>query len=148
MIQVNNKFEVGQEVYTVEKSIRRVENTKKCDTCEGTGVIVYKGKNLKCPCCNNGTIVTGVDKVSMYSIDDSGKITSIRFQYANEKSNFIRYKINGTFVPEERIAQSKEDAIALCDKLNEEVTAYCNGENINLVGDSTSDDKSGIAVMI
>lgn len=118
MIQINNKFEVGQEVYIVHETGKTVQHTKKCDTCEGMGIIVYKGKKLQCPLCYNGKISTGTESIYAYSIGDHGKITSIRISYRNKDSQSIRYKVNGKFVSEDMIALTRTDAIALCEELN------------------------------
>lgn len=45
MLKVDNKYDVGQEVYVIRETIKTIQHTEKCDTCEGMGIIVYKGKN-------------------------------------------------------------------------------------------------------
>lgn len=118
MLKVDNKFDVGQEVYVISETVKTVQHTEKCDTCEGMGIIIYKGKKLQCPLCYNGKITTGTERIFAYSIGDHGKITSIRIRYTNKDSQSIRYKINGKSVPENMIALTGSDAIALCEELN------------------------------
>ncbi len=54
MLQVDNKFEVGQEVFIIEEHVKTIKNEKKCPICDGIGTIEYKGYELRCPNCNNG----------------------------------------------------------------------------------------------
>ncbi len=117
-IDVNTKFEVGQEVYIIGENIRQVRNESKCPICEGVGTIVYKGHELRCSNCNNGVVLAGIDHVSMFSIFNRGNITGIRFQYANDNSATTKYKIYGRFIPECRIFATQEEAQARCDELN------------------------------
>ena len=118
MLQVDNKFEVGQEVYIIEEEIKSIRNEVKCPICEGIGEIVHKGHKLRCPNCNNGITTVSIDRISVYSIIDRGKITSIRFQYANKNSFSVKYRIHGSFFRENRLASTEEEAIELCERLN------------------------------
>ena len=51
MLYVDNKFEVGQEVYLVTKTKERLENKCTCDVCMDRGKVTYKGYDVKCPKC-------------------------------------------------------------------------------------------------
>ena len=118
MLQVNNKFEVGQEVFIIEEHVKSIKNEKKCPICGGIGEIVYKGYELRCPNCNNGITTVSIDHVNVYLVSNRGKITSIRFQYANKDSFSIKYKIYGKYIPEDRLASTEEEAIKICESLN------------------------------
>lgn len=119
MITVDNKFEVGQEVFIVNENVKSIRNEVTCPICDGIGTIVHKGHKLRCPNCNNGVTTISIDHVNVYSVSNRGKITSIRFQYANKDSFFTKYKIYGKFIPEDRLAATEEEAIKLCEHLNE-----------------------------
>lgn len=53
MIEVNNKFEIGEEVYTGI----RVPVKYKCPICEGDGKFLYNGYEVSCSnCCGSGKL--------------------------------------------------------------------------------------------
>lgn len=53
MIQVNNKFEIGEEVYTGV----RVPVKYKCPICDGEGRFLHNGYEVKCNnCCGSGML--------------------------------------------------------------------------------------------
>lgn len=53
MVEVNNKFEIGEEVYTVI----RVPVTYKCPICEGEGKFMHNGYEVNCKnCCGSGEL--------------------------------------------------------------------------------------------
>ncbi len=118
MLTVDNKFEVGQEVYIIEENVKSIRNEKKCPICDGIGKIVYKGYELRCSNCNNGVTTVGIDRVSLFSIANRGKITSIRFQYVNQDSFSVKYKISGRYIPECRLASTEDEAAKICEDLN------------------------------
>ena len=43
MLNINNKFEIGQEVYLIEK--------KQCPVCNGKGSFYHNGYYIECPKC-------------------------------------------------------------------------------------------------
>ena len=45
-INVETKFEVGQEVFLIKKDRKVIENKEKCKICNGEGLII-----LNCPLC-------------------------------------------------------------------------------------------------
>lgn len=118
MLQVDNKFEVGQEVFIIDEKVKSIRNEVKCPICDGIGTIVHKGYELRCPNCNNGITTVSIDHINVYSVSNKGKITSIRFQYANKDSFSIKYKIYGKYIPEGRLASTEEEAIKICESLN------------------------------
>lgn len=121
-INMETKFDIGQEVYIIRENTYHINNESKCSICEGIGKIVYRGQELRCPeCSGKGTLLHGVDTVSKFSIDGQGAITGIKVQYANEICPYIKYKINKKFLSEDRLFATQEEAEARCRKLNGEV---------------------------
>lgn len=118
MLQVNNKFEVGQEVFIIDEKVKSIRNEVRCTICDGIGTIVHKGYELRCPNCNNGITTVSIDHVNVYSVSNRGKITSIRFQYTNKASSSIKYKTYGKYISESRLASTEEEAIKICESLN------------------------------
>lgn len=59
-IDVETKFEVGQEIFLIKKQKKVIETKATCDICFGTGSISYKGYDMSCPRCHgNRNIGTG-----------------------------------------------------------------------------------------
>lgn len=53
MVEVNNKFEIGEEVYTGV----RVPVKYKCPICDGQGKFTYNGYEVRCSnCCGSGRL--------------------------------------------------------------------------------------------
>lgn len=53
MIEVNNQFEIGEEVYTGV----RVPVKYKCPICEGEGKFLHNGYEVRCSnCCGSGKL--------------------------------------------------------------------------------------------
>lgn len=53
MIEINNKFEIGEEVYTGV----RVPVKYKCPICEGQGKFMHNGYEVRCSnCCGSGKL--------------------------------------------------------------------------------------------
>ena len=63
MLNIDNKFEIGQEVYVIRK-----ERTKeKCPACNGDGTFLHKGYKVKCTYCYGSGNVFTHDK--MWQVD-------------------------------------------------------------------------------
>lgn len=94
MIQIENKFEVGQEVYLITEQKERIENKCTCDLCAGLGEIVYKGYKIKCPkCAGKKDIILDSIVVTVYTVDDTPyKISRYRCT-VSESGKSLRYKI-------------------------------------------------------
>lgn len=53
MIEINNKFEIGEELYTGV----RVPVKYKCPICEGQGKFMHNGYEVRCSnCCESGKL--------------------------------------------------------------------------------------------
>lgn len=120
-IDVNTKFEVGQEVFLLKETKKTFETKVTCDICFGTGNISYKGYDMICPKChgNRSLVLDSKDKM-MYVVEDSCEITSCRYMIT-KKESCLYYKTNGrnSLIPEDDIFATQEEAQARCDELNE-----------------------------
>lgn len=104
MLNIENKFDVGQEVYLIEK--------KHCPVCNGNGSFYHNGYYIECPKCN---------KEEMYVVaEGTYKITGIRTNTHDGENFSIRYNAGGKKRQECRIFATKEEAEAVCKQLNEE----------------------------
>lgn len=113
MIEVNNKFNIGEEVY----SIRTEPIANTCDLCKGNGFIVYEEKELRCPQCK-GTKVIINDKFKMWKvIPEKLKVSSMRVNI-NETTCSIRYNLSGIKRAEQNLFNTFEEAQKRCDELN------------------------------
>lgn len=124
MITIDNKYELGQEVYFVAQRKEYIQNKCTCDVCLGSGRITYRGFNAQCPKCNGRKdIVLDSKPVLMYYVEES-PCNIISYRYTVSKTgNVLRYKIkvgdSEKNVPEESLYATKEEAIAACERLNE-----------------------------
>ena len=107
MMQINNKFEIGQEVYILEK--------RQCSICNGMGKFYYQGYEMECPRCKEY-------KAGRYKVmEGSYKITGIKINTRNGVDFSIRYNAEGNKRPENRVFATYEGAVAACEKLNKEL---------------------------
>ena len=104
MLQIDNKFEIGQEVYLLQR--------KNCSMCNGNGYFLYGGYRIECPKCKE----EGDEKYKV--MDGKHKITGIRTNTHDGVNFSIRYNASGIKRAENRIFATLEEAIAECDKLN------------------------------
>ena len=104
MLQIDNKFEIGQEVYLLQR--------KNCSMCNGNGYFLYGGYRIECPKCKE-------EGDKQYKVmDGKHKITGIRTNTHDGVNFSIRYNASGIKRAENRIFATLEEAIAECDKLN------------------------------
>lgn len=124
MFTVDNKFDVGQEVYLVTKTKERLENKCTCDVCMGRGKVTYKGYDVKCPKCKGkGDIILNSKVVEINTVDhEPYRIVSYRYTVCKD-GEILRYKIKQGYgkeksVTEEEIFAMREEAVKVCDELN------------------------------
>ncbi|MBR5596632.1 MAG: hypothetical protein IKW30_04405 [Lachnospiraceae bacterium] len=124
MLYVDNKFEIGQEVFLITERKVRIEDKRTCDVCLGVGTIIYKGYEIKCPKCHGRReIVLDSKPTIIHSVEDKPyRIVSYRFTVCKD-GEILRYKIKQGYekeksVSEETIFTTLEEAVAECDKLN------------------------------
>lgn len=126
-IDVETKFEVGQEVFLIKKDRKVIENKEKCKICNGEGHIVFKGYTMSCPECEGSKYIC-VDSniVDNYFTDKKPHtITSIGIKITAKESK-LTYMIDGKAyerkkVNENEIFATREEAENRCNELNKEV---------------------------
>ena len=126
-IDVETKFEVGQEVFLIKKDRKVIENKEKCKICNGEGHIVFKGYTMSCPECEGSKYIC-VDSniVDNYFTDNKPHtITSIGIKTTAKESK-LTYMIDGKAyerkkVSENEIFATREEAENRCNELNKEV---------------------------
>lgn len=113
-MELNNKFEIGQELYTV---IRKPIEYK-CPVCDGTGKFNHNGYEVKCPHCQGSGRIE--DKKTLWNVvDHKVKVSSIKASIYKENQH-IKYKvycqsvININKRPEEQLFTSIEEAERFC----------------------------------
>lgn len=123
MFTVDNKFEIGQEVYLVTGRKEYIKNKCTCDVCLGLGIITYKGYEINCPKCNGKKeILLDSKMATVYFVEETPcKIISYRYSVSTS-GNILRYKIKHRYdnrnVAEEDIFATREEAVKACDDLN------------------------------
>lgn len=123
MFTVLNLYEVGQEVFVVEKKNGIIEKTETCDICLGEGYFNYKGHPHRCAkCSGKGKIILDTERVTRYQVSDNPKkITSIRYMvYGKENISEpqLKYKVDGKFIEEQLLYPTYDEAENACDQLN------------------------------
>ena len=105
MLNINNKFEIGQEVYLLQK--------KNCKICNGNGHFFYGGYRLECPRCKEEG--DGQYKV----MEGKHKITGIRTNTHDGENFSVRYNAGGNKRAENRVFATLEEAELACKELND-----------------------------
>lgn len=120
MMQIHNKFDVGQEVYI----IRKVKKKTPCSVCKGEGHKIIEGHKYYCSlCCGEGFFSYGTSKeyqvIGLKTITLVKTITQLQGKEALPKT-IVTYNVgNLKEVPEHYLFTNGEEAIATCAKLNE-----------------------------
>jgi DnaJ-class molecular chaperone len=106
MITINNKFNVGDEIYTIV----RVPLKYDCPVCKGTGAFVHNEHDIKCPrCCGSGKLH---DNKMVNEATDKLIVTSLRVSF-NGVDSSVRYKLHGNY-KSKWIKHRAEDNIFAC----------------------------------
>jgi len=88
-MELRNKFEIGQEVYTV---IRKPIQYN-CPVCDGSGKFNHNGYDVKCPHCNGSGKL--YDKKTLWNVvEDKVSIRTIRANIHSSGGQSIKYKVN------------------------------------------------------
>lgn len=118
MYTVNNKFEIGEECYT----IYRKKLNYKCPICEGKGTFKYNGYDIRCNNCNGtGKLhnpkqsVLDVCKVKIRRVIASIWENQITVKY---KVNCDDYSINVNNRGESNLFKTEEEAEKYCIEVN------------------------------
>lgn len=113
MFKVDNKFEIGQEVFT----INQVPIHYKCPVCEGEGMFIHNNCKIRCPKCSGSGKLHEAHARVWEVIKDKCIISSIKVSY-NGQNTSIRYKTAGLSRNESNIFETIEKAQERCDFLN------------------------------
>lgn len=113
MIEINNKFNIGDEVYTIKAE--PLEYT--CDLCKGNGFIVYEEKKIRCPHCH-GLKTISSDNLKVWRVIHEKLIVSSIKANINEYSCIIRYNLSGLKRAEQNVFKTFDEAQERCDILN------------------------------
>lgn len=117
MVTIDNKFEIGQEVYIV----RKMRETTKCPACDGIGHKIFNGYKFSCrECYGTGKLH---DNKKIYMAHEKDKIDRIKiFRYLEngEMKTVVKYKLkNGNEFVGRSLFATREEAEARCKELNE-----------------------------
>lgn len=119
MLQIDNKFEIGQEVYVIQK----VRVKKPCSACNGEGHKIIDGNKYYCSRCDGEGFLRYETKKE-YQVVGLKEVTLIKTLTHPQGQNSeprteIKYNVgNIKEVPEHHLFVNGEEAIAECDKLN------------------------------
>lgn len=120
MLNIDNKFEIGQEVYVIQK----VRVKKPCSACNGEGHKIIDGNKYYCSRCDGKGFLRYETKKE-YQVVGLKEVTLIKTlthpQGQNpEPRTEIKYNVgNIKEVPEHHLFVNGEEAIAACKELNE-----------------------------
>lgn len=127
MLNIDNKFEIGQEVYLITGRNVRIEDKRTCDVCLGVGTVTYKGYEITCPKCNGEKNIVLDSKVATVHTVEYKPYRIVSYRYTVCKDGeFLRYRVKHDndgkekSILEEEIFTTKEEAEARCKELNEE----------------------------
>jgi len=86
---LNNKFEIGQDVYTVIRKPIQYD----CPLCNGTGKFNHNGYDVKCPhCIGSGKLF---DSKTLWNVvEENVIIRSIKANIHGVDSQTLKYKVS------------------------------------------------------
>ena len=120
MLQIENKFEIGQEVYVIQK----VNQKAPCSVCKGEGHKIIEGHKYYCSlCCGKGFFsfrtnkeyqVIGLKTVTLVKTITQMQGTVVTYNVESEDEKLKK-------VPEHHLFTDGEEAIKHCALLNKEL---------------------------
>ena len=117
MLQIDNKFEIGQEVYVIWK----VHSKNECPACKGEGHKIIDGNTYICKKCMGDGWLS--DRKKIYQSLGMKTVFAIK-TFKNENGSEIRYHVGTNKkqgyldVLEKYLFENEEEALAECDRLN------------------------------
>lgn len=118
MLQIDNKFKVGQEVYMIQKA--RVKET--CTACKGEGHITIDGNKFSCVTCYGTGRLQGNKIYQVVGKNIIDKIKTYTYRLNNktdEVKTIVKYGFKGgDDYTEAKLFLVEKDAIKECDRLN------------------------------
>ena len=125
MLQINNKFEVGQEVYIIQK----VRVKEDCPACNGEGHIIIDGNRFSCVTCYGTGRLHGQKKT--HEVIGKKVIIKIKtYTYRNNGVGEMRTEVkyifeNGYEFTDAKLFLTEGEANAECDRLNNKNAEEC-----------------------
>ena len=138
MLNINNKFEIGQEVYL----IRKVKIKNPCPACNGEGNKIIDGNKFYCSKCNGEGYLRYEEKkeyqvVGLVTISLVKSITQLQGKELIPQT-VVTYNAsneNGTYtikeIPEHHLFTNGEEAMKYCGILNRELEESSNGKTMS-----------------
>ena len=122
MYTINNKFDIGEECYTVGREFIECE----CPVCKGLGKIIYNDYEIKCKQCDSsGKIKTNQTILTTCKVKVRRIVASI---WKNQIT--IKYKVDCVDDIYKNIRNRSEESLF---KTLEEAKDYCKSVNIGQV---------------
>lgn len=117
MYAINNKFEIGEQCY----SVYRVPVKYECPICKGEGEFEHNGYKIRCHNCG-GTGQIYHDKETLLEVCKV-QINSIKVSITNDNTISVRYKVSGIDCnvknrAETTLFESLEEAEEYCKLVN------------------------------
>lgn len=119
MLNIDNKFEIGQEVYVIRKE--RVK--EQCPACKGKGQIIVDGNRFSCVTCYGTGRLHGQKKTyQVVGKDIIDKIKTYSYRLHNGTDGIktiVKYAFkDGTDYTDAKLFLTEEEANAECERLN------------------------------
>ena len=123
MLSVDNKFEIGQDVYVVHKC-----RTKEiCPACKGEGSKIIDGNIFTCQKCHSSGQLRDIKNYQVIGKDTIKKIRIYLDECGGEIKSVVKYAFeNGNDYTDAKLFITKEEAEECCKKLNMEDSANGN----------------------
>lgn len=117
MYAVNNKFEIGEQCY----SVYRVPVKYECPICKGDGIFEHNGYEIRCHNCG-GTGQVHHNKETLLEVCKV-QINSIKVSITKDNTISVRYKVSGIGCnarnrAETTLFESLEEAEEYCKLVN------------------------------
>lgn len=119
MVTIDNKFDIGQEVYIV----RKMREKTVCPACDGIGYKIFNDYKFSCRKCYGTGNLHSKNKIYMaYEKDKIDRIKIFMYIENDEMKTVVKYKLkNGTEFVERSLFATREEAEARCKELNEQL---------------------------
>lgn len=117
MLNIENKYEIGQEVFIVKK--KREE--KNCPACDGVGHKIIDGHKFSCVDCYGSGKIYGRKKIYKAEKDKIRRITIQLYTENGELKTVVKYRFKGgDEYTDKRLFSTQEEAETCCKELNGE----------------------------
>lgn len=131
MLNIDNRFEIGQEVYVIQK----VRTKTPCSACNGEGHKIIDGNKFYCSKCNGEGYLRYETKkeyqvIGLKTVTLVKSITQLQGKELVPKT-VITYNVGNECmtlkeVPEHHLFTDMDEAIRVCGELNEGIVVNAN----------------------